>query len=111
MSDERAPFRLKPHQVPELPVSSYYRDLLRWCVMVMDDDDPQLDFAASMLSRAVKEGTLTKKQSTWADKIVDLVTRAYEQGRLECQQPTQEVSQSRGSGPPDLLVVKPEGNA
>lgn len=111
MSDDRNPFSLRPEQVPDPPHSSLYRDWLRWCVAVMDDDDSQLDFAASMLSQAIPRGGLTTKQAKWADKIIDLVFRAYEQGRLDCQQPTLEASERHGTARPDLRVVKPEGAA
>ena len=111
MSDDRKPFILRPEQVPEPPQSGQYRDWLRWCVAVMDDDDSQLDFAASMFSQAIPRGGLTTKQAKWADKIISLVLRTHEQGLLDCQQPRGDLPECRGSDKPDLRVVDPEGTA
>ncbi len=111
MSIDRKPFRLRGDQVPDFPSDANWRDALRWLVMVMDHDDPQLSIAASMLCTVLSKGGMSQKQATWAQDILNRVLERFNEGRLDSQQPNRETSESRGSRPPDLRVVNPEGSA
>lgn len=79
------PFSLLSHQVPPMPSSTRWADILRWMVIVMDPDDSRLSFIASLLSHSLKYGGLSEKQSAAATKIYDRIVEAFEDGILVCQ--------------------------
>lgn len=79
------PFTLERHQVPQPPiVSTSWFDWLRWLVVVMNPDDPQFHFIASLLSHAARYGALTENQAGAANRAIDRVFTAYEAGDLLC---------------------------
>ena len=79
------PFILDPWGIPDFPSSLKWADHLRWCVAVMDGDDADLGFAASLLSHALKGG-LTEKQARYAQRVIDRVRAHHSSGLLDCQQ-------------------------
>ena len=80
-----AQFNLSRHQVPEPPYGSKeWFDWLRWMVVVMNPDDPQFHFVASLLSSAARYGSLTQKQAAAGNRAVERITAAYEAGDLRC---------------------------
>lgn len=78
------PFSLKRHQVPEPPPVEVWADWLRWLVVVMNYNDPQLHFAASLLSQALSRGHLTDRQIEAAIPLLERVLDAYQRGDLFC---------------------------
>lgn len=78
-------FTLTRHQVPEPPYGSRaWFDWLRWMVVVMNPDDPQFHFVASLLSSAARYGRLTEKQAAAGNRAIARITDAYEAGDLLC---------------------------
>lgn len=78
-------FTLSRHQVPQPPImSDSWADLLRWLVVVMNPDDPQLPFAASLLADTLKKGVLTERQADAADRLMIRILDAYVNGDLLC---------------------------
>lgn len=78
-------FTLTNQQVPQPPImSDDWADLLRWMIVVMNPDDPQLPFAASLLADALKKGALTERQSAAADRLMIRILGAYVAGDLLC---------------------------
>lgn len=79
-------YALAPHQVPDFPTSDRWLDHLRWCVAVMDTDDDDVGFAASLLSHVVTNGGITEKQVKYAKRIVERVRALWLVQQLGCQQ-------------------------
>ncbi|MDB6178985.1 hypothetical protein PAF17_15950 [Paracoccus sp. Z330] len=78
-------FTLERHQVPEPPhESALWPDWLRWLVVVMNPDDPQLHFAASLLSHALKTGSLSQKQAAAGNRMLNRVFASFQEGDLLC---------------------------
>lgn len=73
------------YDVPSRPTTGLWDDLLRWCIFVMNREDPQRHFAASCLAWVLKSGGLTEKQATACEKMLRRVTALYEAGALDCQ--------------------------
>ncbi len=97
MSDK---FTLSRHQVPEPPYGSKaWFDWLRWMVVVMNPDDPQFHFVASLLSSAVRYGRLTEKQAAAGNRAIERITAAYEAGDLLCLK--------TGSAPAEVVPLAP----
>jgi hypothetical protein len=86
------PWALLDWQVPDPPSSQVWTDHLRWLVAVMDHDDSDLAFIASLLSYALKFDGLTEKQAAPANKILARVRRMWREDRLSVQQPSDESS-------------------
>ncbi len=100
-------YRLHPSQVPDFPASLLWVDQLRWCLAVMDADDPDLGFAASLLSHAVDKGGLTEKQGKYASRIVQRVQALWLAEALSCQRrPSAPVPP-----PPSLSEMATKGQA
>lgn len=78
-------YELPAGGVPVPPESSLYVDLMRWCVCVMDADDPELYLTAGLLEQAIKCDGLTNAQMKIADRIHFRVHAAWTEGRLRCQ--------------------------
>lgn len=79
------PFTLEYHQVPAPPYGSKsWADWLRWLIVVMNPDDPQLHFAASLLSHSLKTGGLSEKQAAAANRTIQRVHDAFEAVDLLC---------------------------
>ena len=55
---------------------------LHWCVSVMDVDDPDLGFTASLLSHAVQHDGLTARQAKYGQKIWQRLLGLYDRGQL-----------------------------
>lgn len=70
---------------PAIPESTQWTDVLHWCVRVMDIDDPDLGFAASILSHAIKFGGLSEKQARYAQRIFDRLATLYHRQQLPAQ--------------------------
>lgn len=81
------PFTLRQHQVPEPPEGGRWDDHLRWLLMVMNPEDPQLHFAASILSHALRYGQISEKQAEAALRMLERIMLAYREGELRCQGP------------------------
>lgn len=113
MSEDDHPFTLSRHQVPAPPMDSVaWSDWLRWLVCVMNPGDPQLHFAASLLSQALKTGVLSEKQASAGNRLITRIADAYEAGDLVCLK-TGGASVSVMPFPPRLAVdnTKDEYNA
>lgn len=83
MTDQ--PFTLESFQVPEPPYGSKsWFDWLRWMVTVMNPDDPQFHFIASLLASAARYGKLTEKQAAAANRAIERIAAAYEADDLLC---------------------------
>lgn len=87
-------FTLNAQQVPQPPESSFWVDVLRWMVCVMDPADPRLGFIAGCLSHALKAGTLTDRQHEACDRIWAAVAADYQAGILVCQNTNPPLSQA-----------------
>lgn len=86
MPAEDEPFKLRPYEVPDFPNSRRWVDQLRWCLAVMDHDDDDISFLASLLGHAAGDrGGLTEKQAKYAQRIVDRVVALHSAGHLACQ--------------------------
>jgi len=70
---------------PPIPSSTAWVDVLHWCVRVMDVDDPDLGFAASILSHAIKFDGLSEKQARYAQRIFDRLATLYHRQQLPGQ--------------------------
>ena len=102
------PWALLDWQVPDPPSSQVWADHLRWLVAVMDHDDSDLAFIASLLSHALKFEGLTEKQAAPANKILARVRRMWREDRLSVQQPSNEDS---GEASESLADLPPAGEA
>ena len=71
--------------VPPPPCSNEWTHLLHWCVQVMDVDDPDLAFTASILSQAISQGGLTEKQAKYGQRINDRLRELYLRNQLPSQ--------------------------
>lgn len=69
-------------ELPDYPHSRRWRDLLHWAVQVMDTEDPDLSFAASLLAQAVDKDGLTQRQVVYAGRIVERLHRLWARGEL-----------------------------
>lgn len=78
-------YGLQPSQVPDFPGALAWADQLRWCVAVMDADDRDIGFAASLLSYAIDRGGLTEKQARHAFRLVERIRSLWLADRLDCQ--------------------------
>lgn len=79
-------FSLQAHQVPGPPSGSESDvDWLRWLIAVMNPNDPSLAFVASLLSHAASRGSLTDRQFSAVERILQRVHSAYVDGALYCQ--------------------------
>ena len=101
MTDAPPPFTLNMMQVPLPPRSALWRDGLRWCLCVMDPDDPRLTAVCEFYHAALIHGGLTQAQCDVANEIQQDVLRAWSEGALLCQRtpPTFEPGPT-GSEPP-----------
>ncbi len=100
-------FGLTASQVPDVPASTRWVDMLRWCVCDVDCDDYDLGFLASLLSYALRHGGLTERQERYAQKIVNRVHTTWSENRLQAQR----APESRSSISSDLEQVEPIGEA
>lgn len=80
--------RLLKHQVPDPPESDFYKSILRWLLMVMDEDDVYMEFVASVYSYGLKNEGLTEKQAAAISKIFTKIKHNHINGFLECQEST-----------------------
>jgi hypothetical protein len=105
---ESVPFCLNQYEVPTPPRSDLWVDQLRWVVAVMDHDDGDLGFVASLLAYAIRNRGLTQRQQPHADKILRRIHAMWSEGRLRAQhtEPEPVMSPSR-----DLAHVDPAGEA
>lgn len=85
MPRDPAGYRLPPGAVPEFPQSTLWMDLLRWALVVMDHDDRDLGFMASLLSYCLDHQGLTEKQAKYARRIFVRVHATWLADQLECQ--------------------------
>jgi len=69
-------------ELPDYPHSRRWRDLLHWAVQVMDGEDPDLSFAASLLAYAIDRGGLTEKQACYADRMITRLHGLWQRGEL-----------------------------
>ena len=93
-------FTLECHQVPAPPpTAALWADWLRWLVVVMNPDDPQLHFAASLLSHALKAGGLSEKQANAGNRMIERILAAYSAGDLRCMKAPRDVAQVVQLGP------------
>jgi hypothetical protein len=106
VAPKNIPFTLTLYEVPRPPESNTWADHLRWCVAVMDHDDADLRFTASLLSHALGGG-LTDRQRPYADKIIRRVRAMWEEGRLRAQQ----TEPRRAAADEDLASIEPAGKA
>ncbi|MBD8906540.1 hypothetical protein [Methylorubrum zatmanii] len=98
---------LHPSQVPDFPRTRAWIDQLRWCVAVMDANDRDLGFAASLLSHAVDRGGLTDKQFRYASRLVERVHALWLADVLVCQRRPSETAPQAAS----LSTMIPKGQA
>lgn len=56
---------------------------IKWMIAVMDDDDPYLEFMASVLSQAIKFDGITPKQEAACARNLTRIKELYEHGRLK----------------------------
>jgi hypothetical protein len=96
------PWALIDWQVPDPPSSQVWADHLRWLVAVMDHDDSDLAFIASLLSHALKFEGLTESQAAPANKILARVRRMWREDRLSAQRPSDEDSDEVSGALADL---------
>lgn len=66
------------------PRSDAWADILHWCIRVMDADDEDLGFTASLLGYCLNYGGLTDRQAKYATKIQQRVVDMYDAMELEC---------------------------
>lgn len=93
-------FTLNRHQVPQPPEGSdKWSDWLRWLVMVMNPDDPQLHFIASLLHYSVQNGGLTERQAKAASRALSRVYDAFSIGDLLCMK--------TGPEPAEVVEIRP----
>lgn len=78
-------YRLSPGSVPEAPQNDRWPDYLRWVIAVMDADDRDLGFMASLLSYCLDHQGLTEKQAKYARRIFVRVHATWLADQLECQ--------------------------
>lgn len=97
-------YALEPHQVPNFPVSDRWVDHLRWCLAVMDANDDDIAFAASLLSHAINNGGLTEKQVKYATRTVKRVQALWLAEQLRCQRHNAPASRR-----PSLRLVDTQG--
>lgn len=96
-------YRLRPEEVPSYPEGKLWACHLRWCLAVMDHDDKDLGFIASLLAHAAKTGGLTAKQAKYAQKTLDRIRDLWMGDALDCQQPP--------TAAEALAVIPAEGRA
>ena len=90
--------RLRPDQVPDYPQSGLWADLLRWAVIVMDENDQYLPFIASVYAFCLKhDGRITAKQATAAERILARVHESWCADELACCKFDLESAQVGGS--------------
>jgi hypothetical protein len=112
MTDEAQPFSLSADQVPEPARSARWVDHLKWAVAVMDRDDSDLAFVASLLSYSIRHEGLTPKQCHFARKIMDRLIAMWRENRLRCQNIHQdEIRQQSNDESDGLENVAPAGRA
>jgi hypothetical protein len=58
-------------------------DMLHWCICVMQADDPDLSFTASLLYQTIERGGLTPRQQPWARRIFDKFEALHRAGDLD----------------------------
>lgn len=78
--------------IPKPPASEEFHHLLRWCIAVMNEDDPQFAFCASLLSHAVKFSGLTERQAYAGNKMINRIIESYGAGTLDMQMVKQEAA-------------------
>ena len=76
---------LSPGQGPEYPTTKAWTDVLRWALAVMDPDDRDLAFLASLLSHAAERGGLKEKQAKYANRSLERLIDLWRTERLLCQ--------------------------
>jgi hypothetical protein len=69
------------------PASDAWPDVLHWCLRQMATDDPDLAFAASLLSYALRGDGLTEKQARYATRIADRVSWQVQAGSVSAPSP------------------------
>lgn len=79
------PFVIEPDQVPRPPAFKTEVDRLRWLICVADPDDKDLSFVASLLSQALKKGSLSDKQNLYFEHIWKRIHGRYVLNFLRCQ--------------------------
>lgn len=79
------PFVLGVDQVPLPPISGRDADRLRWMICVMNPDDKDLSFTASLLSHVLKKGCLSDKQQLYLERIWSRVHQEHAFNALRCQ--------------------------
>lgn len=77
------PYHLE--RVPQPPTTGLWADALRWIVAVMDADDPDLGFIASLLNHCLNHGGLTERQAKYAEKIKTRIEAHFDAGILAAQ--------------------------
>lgn len=60
---------------------------LHWYLRIMDEDDKDVGFLASLLSYAHKHGALTDRQEVYAKRVMDRVHGMWERGELTPPRP------------------------
>lgn len=89
------------------PDRDEWKQLLHWLLRVMDADDPDLAFTASVFSHCLKFGGLSDKQAKWAGKIMYRVLASHERGELGHQMHRSVVTTTSCN----LSNLTPEGEA
>ncbi|WP_456389016.1 hypothetical protein [Profundibacter sp.] len=51
----------------------------------MNDEDPSLQFIASVLAHCIKNGGISTRQQDSANRVMDRVVAAWMDGNLDCQ--------------------------
>ena len=104
-------FQLFEHQVPDLPETRKWTDLLRWMICVMDNDDRALPFIAGVYSYALNnDGKLTEKQSLVANRALGRIVNQWRADTLVCQN-MQYPDTPETIGDPDISKMKTKGTA
>ncbi|MBA1444795.1 MAG: hypothetical protein M3H12_13835 [Chromatiales bacterium] len=77
--------KLYPHQVPDFPETNHWPDILRWCVMVMNEDCHEYHAMTQLLAKCLAQEGLSRGEVSIAERILDLIQLDFEIGLLECQ--------------------------
>lgn len=99
-------FSVLPAGVPDFPSNNQWVDHLRWTLAVMNADDDDMAFAASLLSHCRERGGLTEKQAKYAKRMVDRVRALWLADQLACQS-----TAAPDKAAPDLLAAAVVGSA
>ena len=100
------------HQVPDEPREcDHWPCKLRWLVAVMDPDDVQLAFAASLMSQSLQRPGLTPKQHVAAERLLNRIRDSHREQSLDCQNNNQaDLMATCDNTAIDIAHMSPEGS-